>query len=464
MFGLSQALNQVYYTVDQYVKNLQEPEEFTFFDESNEFDSIINTDSEVDSEAYDSEDNDEEYFEPEHSIHDFELIKELGEGQYGKVYLGRFNKVKPRRKTSFSEKDSSGFFVDFSGSEYSEFSDSEDSEIDDSEDLESENLESENFESENFESEDFSGNVNSNRLIAIKSLSKLQTLSDLDQLYTEKRCLELKSENLVRSICSFHDLNRVYFCLEYCQGGDLFEFIIQSDNQLSLTETKSVAYQIGKGIKYLHEKSFIHRDIKPENVLITSDGQMKIGDFGMAKELSLEFDFLTKTKCGSPYATAPEVLKKSFYSFGVDIWSFGVLIYELLEWHQPFPNTNNEFEDVTQKSPGKMETCASLESEGLDAVDLVLEMLAVSPEKRPCISSVLEHCFFQDLSTFDIEGCLKDNSDFQRIMSGKTEFFSDKTITLNSENDRFEKNVDDEDLFFNTFCYTNESLIESYKI
>jgi serine/threonine protein kinase len=457
MFGLSQALNQVYYTVDQYVKNLQEPEEFKFFDESDSlndpFDSIGNTDSEIDSEAYDSEDNDEEYFELEHSIHDFELIKELGEGQYGKVYLGRFNKVigKPRR-TSLSKRDSGGFYVDFSGSKHSDCSDDEESEIDGSE----------NSDSENIDSEDFSEKINSNHLIAIKSLSKLQTLSDLDQLYTEKRCLEFKSENLVRSICSFHDLNRVYFCLEYCQGGDLFEFIIQSENQLNLTDTKSVAYQIGKGIKYLHEKNFIHRDIKPENVLITSDGQMKIGDFGMAKELMMDFDYLTKTKCGSPYATAPEVLKKSFYSFGVDVWSFGVLIYELLEWHQPFPSNGNEFEDVTENLPEKMENCDSLEN-GRDAVDLVFEMLAVNPEKRPCINSVLDHAFFQDLEPIDIESCLKDNSDFRRIMGEKTDF-PDKTITLNSENDRFEKNVDDEDLFFNTFCYTNVSLIESYTI
>merc|ERR1712226_1714616 len=184
MFGLSQALNQVYYTFDQYVKNLQESDELTkFFDDDDEI-----VDSVVDTDEYDSdEENDNEYFEMDkHSIHDFDLVKELGEGQYGKVYLGKFR--------SFTQH-----------------------------------------------------NKNNNPPLAIKALSKLQMLRDIDQLYAEKRCLELQNENLVRSICTFHDLNRIYsavvrnnlemsvlsmtvivnalnFALEYCQGGDLFEF------------------------------------------------------------------------------------------------------------------------------------------------------------------------------------------------------------------------------------------------
>lgn len=242
MFGLSQALNQVYYTLDQYVKNLQDPDELTkFFDDEDEteiMDSVLDTDE---SSSYDSdEENDDDYFKnDEHSIHDFDLVKELGEGQYGKVYLGKFRS--------------------------------------------------------------FTQNSKANPPLAIKTLSKVQMLRDIDQLYTEKRCLELQNENLVQSICTFHDLNRIYFALEYCQGGDLFEFILQAENELTQCEATVVTHQIAKGLQYLHSNDIIHRDIKPENMLLTIDGAVKIADFGMAKELLAENGYRLVSKSSQKY-------------------------------------------------------------------------------------------------------------------------------------------------------------------
>ena len=89
----------------------------------------------------------------------------------------------------------------------------------------------------------------------------------------------------------------------------------------------------------LYQNNYVHFDIKPENILIGADNKIKLCDFGWAKELTLEN---RSTFCGTVEYMAPEIVGSENYDYGVDIWSLGILLYELLYGHSPFKANNTK--------------------------------------------------------------------------------------------------------------------------
>lgn len=85
-------------------------------------------------------------------------------------------------------------------------------------------------------------------------------------------------------------------------------------------------------MNYLHKKSILHRDIKTENILIGKDNEVKIADFGISKIASQ----YTNTFCGTPYYISPEIINRLPYSVKTDVWSLGVVLYELCTRRMPF--------------------------------------------------------------------------------------------------------------------------------
>ena len=79
---------------------------------------------------------------------------------------------------------------------------------------------------------------------------------------------------------------------------------------------------------FLHNKKIIYRDLKPQNILINKDGYLKLTDFGYAKKLQNKPKYETHTKVGTPEYMAPEIIMNKPYSFNIDYWSFGILIYK----------------------------------------------------------------------------------------------------------------------------------------
>ena len=148
-------------------------------------------------------------------------------------------------------------------------------------------------------------------------------------------------------------------------------------------------HQIAKSIAYIHSKNILHRDIKPENIFICKDNVVKLGDFGISKELSASINFTT-TGLGTPYYISPEICKGEKYNHKSDIWAFGCLIYEMLTLKRPFNynNINTLMYNIMNTPPPSINSDNGGITYCKELVKMVEDMLDKHWEKRPTISEV----------------------------------------------------------------------------
>lgn len=184
-------------------------------------------------------------------------------------------------------------------------------------------------------------------LYAIKSVSrnKIQSLDIYDNLVLERRImLQLNNNMIVRLLRTFKDWNRIYFLMEYVNGQDLFDVLI-SMQFVREESAKFYAACIVVIIEYLHDRNIVHRDLKPENIMIDEEGYPKLIDFGTAKIISGR----TYTTLGTPHYMAPEIIIRNGYNSSVDLWSFGILIYEIIYGKVPFGSEDDDPKIIYEK-------------------------------------------------------------------------------------------------------------------
>ncbi|XP_028042100.1 cAMP-dependent protein kinase catalytic subunit 1-like [Bombyx mandarina] len=193
-------------------------------------------------------------------------------------------------------------------------------------------------------------------------------------LILEKKILQcIQFPFVVTLDVAFKDNLYLYFILPYIAGGEMFTYI-QKYGIFSDSLTKFYASQVILALEYLHYCEVVHRDIKPENILIDSNGYLKLCDFGFCKVLKKK----TWTLCGTPEYLAPEVITSKGYSFSVDWWALGVLIFEMEAGHPPFfaSDPNKLYEKVlvgSYKCPENMSP---------ECKNLLKGLLQVDPSKR----------------------------------------------------------------------------------
>lgn len=221
----------------------------------------------------------------------------------------------------------------------------------------------------------------------------------------EKTVLEkVNHDNIVKLFYAFQDRDKVYLILEYLEGGELFHHLAE---QKYMSEKDSSFYiaQAILALRYLHlELKVIFRDLKPENCMLNAEGNLVLTDFGLSKVAAGD-DERKHSIIGTAQYMAPEVIKGEEYDFSVDWWSLGCLAFDMLTGSPPFTGSTNErIMDKVVHAKKYLKYPFYLSA---DAKDFLRKLLQSQPSKRMDVDGDFEkvknHRFFRYINWRDIE-------------------------------------------------------------
>lgn len=179
-----------------------------------------------------------------------------------------------------------------------------------------------------------------NRLVAVKILKKEFTDNeDIAQKFKREATAiaKLSDPNIVNVLDVGHEEenNMDYFVMEYVDGKTLKDIIIYN-GKLGYSIAIDIAIQVAKALECAHKNNIIHRDVKPQNILVTENGDVKVTDFGIAKSSTASTITNTTTIMGSAHYLSPEQAKGTFIDLRSDMYSLGIVLYEMVTGRLPF--------------------------------------------------------------------------------------------------------------------------------
>jgi len=240
------------------------------------------------------------------------------------------------------------------------------------------------------------------KIYALKIQSKRVVLNfdQVEGVIREKNVMiQLESPFIIRMVNAFQDYKFLYMVTEVYMGGELHGVMAK---EKTLNHERAAFYSacIFEGLDYMHQRKILYRDLKPENVMFGSDGYCVIIDLGFAKVVANK----TYTLCGTPLYIAPEVLLQRGHDKGADLWSFGVLIYELIVGSTPFYEHGIDQATLFKNiSRCKYKLPKNLRS---DCANLVSQILVRNPSHRiGCLArgaaDIRQHPWFVNSIDFD---------------------------------------------------------------
>lgn len=205
--------------------------------------------------------------------------------------------------------------------------------------------------------------------------------------------LHLAGSSRVTQLCRAFTikLTKTALALEYLPGGDFAGVLRAQGGKLSEERARFYAVDIGLGLKYLNSKNVIHRDLKPENILVTSNGHLKLSDFGLSEFVV----FAVTGVCGTYPYMAPEMIMGESYTYSVDWWSFGVTLFLMLTGKLPFYGKDKRqlFENIVYTTPDIPNWL------GRETRDCLFKLLQKCPDVRLGVENFQYHPFFSCLQS-----------------------------------------------------------------
>ncbi|XP_028300862.1 myosin light chain kinase family member 4 isoform X2 [Gouania willdenowi] len=240
---------------------------------------------------------------------------------------------------------------------------------------------------------------NSTALMLAAKIIKARSQKEKEVVRNEIQVMnQLNHANLIQLYAAFESRHDIILVMEYVEGGELFDRII--DENYNLTELDTVLFirQICEGLQYMHKMYILHLDLKPENILCVSraTNKIKIIDFGLARRYKPREKL--RVNFGTPEFLAPEVINYEFVSFPTDMWSLGVITYMLLSGLSPFlgDDDNETLNNILACQWNFEEEEFSDISD--EAKDFITRLLVKSKSWRMSAAESLRHPWLSDRS------------------------------------------------------------------
>lgn len=236
-------------------------------------------------------------------------------------------------------------------------------------------------------------NKETGNMVAIKKIN-LTFNKDFSKNRIEHEIKIMKSldhPHIVKFYDAIYDqYNNINLIMEFCQKGDLASFL--NHKPLKEKYAKDLMTQIKDAVQYLYQKNIMHRDIKPQNILLTNNKTIKLTDFGFAKSFKSNEKKLSHTICGSPIYMAPEIIKSNCYNEKADLWSLGVILYEMIVGVPPY-KANNHLELIRKINHNPIYLPSSILISS-HCRSLINELLQKNPDDRIDYPYLFNHPWF----------------------------------------------------------------------
>ncbi|CAB3368113.1 Hypothetical predicted protein [Cloeon dipterum] len=238
----------------------------------------------------------------------------------------------------------------------------------------------------NFAKVKLAKHVPTGKEVAIKIIDKTQlNPSSLQKLFREVRIMKmLDHPNIVKLFQVIETEKTLYLVMEYASGGEVFDYLVLH-GRMKEKEARAKFRQIVSAVQYCHQKKIIHRDLKAENLLLDSEMNIKIADFGFSNEFTPGSKL--DTFCGSPPYAAPELFQgKKYDGPEVDVWSLGVILYTLVSGSLPFDgSTLRELRERVLRGKYRIPFYMSTDCE-----NLLKKFLVLNPAKRASLENIMK--------------------------------------------------------------------------
>ena len=259
----------------------------------------------------------------------------------------------------------------------------------------------------------FAESVETKKPVAIKIIPKQNnnTMSEI------KILSKMNHPNIVKYFHHYQSEENLYMIMEHCSGGDLFQKLIDNE-KLSENETKIIIKSLLEAVNHFHNQGIIHRDLKPENIMYSSEGVIKVIDFGLSMKTE---NTSQESLVGTSYYIAPEIVKTETFTKACDMWSLGIIFHAMLVGYLPIGGVS--FDEICNQI--KAYKGPNFDSDDWinisdEAKDLLKKMLDPDYKSRITASAALKHNWFNTKRQTDplrnkVLKALKNYSEFSEL-------------------------------------------------